>query len=730
MKSRPETADYAAVGVGPVLIFLMISSLANFFVMLFYDGNYHDRVFYLILMYTMGAVALARLVIEENRAYSAGYAIGLGAAMLFVMTRFLGNPVFTLGLIVLIGYLADRIVHDCTLIDESVDASGEGLIDRGLDEASGLPDRVNADRVAEETPLTDKERRRRRSHQPGRTVFLLALAALPLFGLGQFMLQDSPRVWARAQLMLGLYLFASLSLLVTTSFLNLRRYLRQRDVDMPTNVTVAWLAGGVAMIAALLILAFLAPMPGAALAHISVPKFLTTGEQNASSVGWGNEAADKFEDESAAETAGDSQPNGKQQKGTGGNGKQSEEAKGQQQSGQQQSGQQQSGQQQSGQQQSGQQQSGQQQSGQQQSGQQQSGQQQSGQQQSGQQQSGQQQSGQQLSGQQQSGQQQSGQQQSGQQQSGQQQSGQQQSGQQQSGQQQSGQQQSGQQQSGQQQSENGKKKADAEAKSLEEGERKQGQNESDAETDDDSKGDEKQSEDDQSESGENESKPGESKASEQQSSNQSDSGSKSSTNSTSPSSMPSLGGALGALGSLLRLLMILGLIAVVGFYLYQIREQLLNWWQSLFSREPANSPSAAPSGISDLQQAPPKPFSAFTNPLGREKDPRRSVLITVHAFDAWVRERGWPRRPDETPSEFIDRLRAAAARNSDASALLQPVESAARSLAFAHDRIVYGRGKARQSDLDAAKKLWQHMTARSTAAAPPSQPSMIRTAGN
>ncbi|MCS7469825.1 hypothetical protein NZK35_24495, partial [Stieleria sp. ICT_E10.1] len=380
MASRPQPADYAAIGVGPVLIFLMISSLANFFVSLLYDGNFSDRVFYLILMYTMGSVALARMVIEESRAYSAGYAMALGAAMVFVMTGFVGSMFFSIGLVILIGYLADRIVHDCTVIDESVDASGEGLIDRGLDEASGLSRRIATDNHDEQAPVSEQEKRRRKSHQPGRTVFLLALAALPLFGIGQFMLQNSPQVWARAQLMLGLYLFSSLSLLVTTSFLNLRRYLRQRDVDMPGDVTVAWLAGGVTLIAALLMLAFLAPLPGAAIANFELPKFLKTDPKTASSAGWGKEAAEKSENPSDAETNRDRVPGQKDQKGAGDNqnrpgGKSDGEKPGQQQSGQQQSGQQQSGQQQSGQQQSGQQQSGQQQSGQQQSGQQQSGQQ-------------------------------------------------------------------------------------------------------------------------------------------------------------------------------------------------------------------------------------------------------------------------------------------------------------------------------------------------------------------
>ena len=50
-----------------------------------------------------------------------------------------------------------------------------------------------------------------------------ALAALPLFGLGQFFLRGDPDTWARAQKLLAFYLFASLSLLVTTSFLGLAK---------------------------------------------------------------------------------------------------------------------------------------------------------------------------------------------------------------------------------------------------------------------------------------------------------------------------------------------------------------------------------------------------------------------------------------------------------------------------------------------------------------------------
>ena len=174
--ARPKLADYAAVAVAPVLIFVMISSLANYFVMLFYEGGYGDRLWYLISMYTMGAVALARIVIENDRSYSAGYAIALGAAMVFVMTRFAGHLPFAVGIVLLIGYLADRIVHDCTLIDYSVDASGEGLVDRAMDEANGIR---KDDRDPEASG--DRERLGEDASRINRAApcSLLALAAFP-----------------------------------------------------------------------------------------------------------------------------------------------------------------------------------------------------------------------------------------------------------------------------------------------------------------------------------------------------------------------------------------------------------------------------------------------------------------------------------------------------------------------------------------------------------------------
>lgn len=174
--------------------------------------------------------------------------------------------------------------------------------------------------------------------------------------------------------------------------------------------------------------------------------------------------------------------------------------------------------------------------------------------------------------------------------------------------------------------------------------------------------------------------------------------------------MPSVPEVLGSLGGLVRLLLILGLLAVVAFYLYQIRDQLARWWNALFGGGVTESVSQQSDGISDLQSAPPRPFSSFNNPIGRESDPRRVVVITFQAFEAWSRERGFARSPDETPSEFALRLRHISTQRHDAQALFSPIGSATNRLSLAYDRIVYGRGPARQADIDSAAKLWGHMT--------------------
>ncbi|HEX5471588.1 MAG TPA: DUF4129 domain-containing protein, partial [Lacipirellulaceae bacterium] len=110
------------------------------------------------------------------------------------------------------------------------------------------------------------------AHTPGLWVLYFSLAALPLFGIGQHWIPVTEV--GRRRYVFGLllvYVAAALSLLVTTSFLNLRRYLRQRRVEMPLPIAGTWVGVGAVLIVIVMMLALLIPRPGAEVAVSRVP---------------------------------------------------------------------------------------------------------------------------------------------------------------------------------------------------------------------------------------------------------------------------------------------------------------------------------------------------------------------------------------------------------------------------------------------------------------------------
>ncbi|MFM8580947.1 MAG: DUF4129 domain-containing protein, partial [Planctomycetaceae bacterium] len=98
--------------------------------------------------------------------------------------------------------------------------------------------------------------------KPGSWVVYFSLAALPLFGLGQLLIPASDLVRRRYSFqLLVVYVAAALGLLLTTSFLGLRRYLRQRNLQMPAQITVRWLVWGGLLGLLVLGVAVLVPRP-------------------------------------------------------------------------------------------------------------------------------------------------------------------------------------------------------------------------------------------------------------------------------------------------------------------------------------------------------------------------------------------------------------------------------------------------------------------------------------
>lgn len=314
---HPTLADYLVIAVSPALIMTLIGSLAYFLIEVFYRGQFVGRLHLVVTLFVFAAVLIGRIGIEFGSAHAMNYAAPLALVTVLALGRFVEYPgaitassavVFNSALVGLILWSAYKLTWDCTFIDESEEASGEGLLQTiGLDPPAGRPsgrragsqttapetqqearkpkspekppgslspDRLQAANqatgpavpqsaaVQAETGVARKAEATKRPHAGGIWVVYFSLAALPIFGLGQQLVpaQELERRRYLFQL-LCVYTASALGLLLTTSFLGLRRYLRSRRLRMPAAVAGSWVAVGSAMIVAVLGFAMLLPRP-------------------------------------------------------------------------------------------------------------------------------------------------------------------------------------------------------------------------------------------------------------------------------------------------------------------------------------------------------------------------------------------------------------------------------------------------------------------------------------
>jgi hypothetical protein len=134
-------ADYLAIAVTPVLIMLLVGSLVFFLLELFSGSvTYEGRVRWILFWFVFGMVLISRIAIESGRAQSGLFTAGLAGATALAIFRFVPNaPWLPIGCLAVIWWCTDKLTWDCTLIDESEDASGEGLLQvAGVDDGSDL----------------------------------------------------------------------------------------------------------------------------------------------------------------------------------------------------------------------------------------------------------------------------------------------------------------------------------------------------------------------------------------------------------------------------------------------------------------------------------------------------------------------------------------------------------------------------------------------------------------
>ncbi len=305
---RQTMADYVVIAITPALIIALVGSLVFFLLAVFYQGEFAGRLHWVMACFVFAAVLIGRISIEEGLERAMQFGIALAIPVGIASSRFvevqgtwLDQVGFLInwGLIALIWWCAHRLTWDCTVIDDDQDASGEGLL-----QTAGLEGK--AEDTSAKTPAAEREiegttirpafspqsRRglwqrylesQRRPHAPGLSVVYFSLAALPLFGIGQWFIPATNlggRRWAFW--LLCVYVASGLGLLLTTSFLGLRRYLRQRRVEMPTVMANLWLGIGGAMIVVLLVFAALLPRPSAEYAISELPFSVGSPKQNAS----------------------------------------------------------------------------------------------------------------------------------------------------------------------------------------------------------------------------------------------------------------------------------------------------------------------------------------------------------------------------------------------------------------------------------------------------------------
>jgi hypothetical protein len=233
-KPQKTVADYMVVALSPALIMALVGSLCFFLIEVFYRGPMGGSARWVVFWFVVAIVLVSRIAIEKSSEHAALYGLALAAAVWIYLIRMSPSYLFSMVLLAIVWFCAHKLVWDCTLIDDDVDASGEGLLQKSAVKA------------------------------PGRWVVYFSLAALPLFGIGQVLLPASAKGSHRLGLaFLFVYMAAALGLLVTTSFLGLRRYLRQRYLRMPPSIAMAWVkfGGGIAVI--ILIGALFVPRPGA-----------------------------------------------------------------------------------------------------------------------------------------------------------------------------------------------------------------------------------------------------------------------------------------------------------------------------------------------------------------------------------------------------------------------------------------------------------------------------------
>lgn len=295
--TRHTAVDYIAIAIGPALIMTLVGSLALFLARVAYQGWYAARLEFILALFVFAAVLVSRISIASGKGRAILFALPLAIATGLAMIRFgeIHGPLaefiwfINFVLIGVVWWCIHKLTLDCTVLDNSQVQSEQGLLQLiGLDgrreQLPPDPEESNGDHTTASVPRIralwerlGNPQRKRQTH--GVWVVYFSMAALPLFGAGQWFIPPSDAAGRRYTfLLLCVYLLSGFGLLVTTALMSLRQYLRQRNLQMPNSMVKTWIIAGVTLVVAVLATAWVLPRSISDLEITQAPIFVSRSD--------------------------------------------------------------------------------------------------------------------------------------------------------------------------------------------------------------------------------------------------------------------------------------------------------------------------------------------------------------------------------------------------------------------------------------------------------------------
>ena len=312
--------DFLIVAISPALVMFMVGSLVFFATHCFYDGEFHTRLRIAAGLFVIAAVLVSRISIESGREYASMFAIPLSIATVLSIMKYTDAGLIVIPLVAFIWWSTDKLTWDCTVLDDRKDASGKGL----LQTIGGAGEADEEDVPADHEATTDNKQsdskslwerwraHRQRHHTPGVWVIYFGLAAIPLFGFGQLLIPKESS--GAAFLLLCIYVGSALALLLTTSFLQMRRYLIQRRLPFTDRMASIWLGTGGTLIVGLMLVCLVLPRPNTGFSLVDSFDKVSSRDQRASRLSTGREGM--VDDEKPGQGESDEQASSDSEDGT------------------------------------------------------------------------------------------------------------------------------------------------------------------------------------------------------------------------------------------------------------------------------------------------------------------------------------------------------------------------------------------------------------------------------